>query len=62
MEEEDWKRNILTSLKDRIKVHKTKPVLKQDAVIEYLNELHEKYVLVRIDKATNNIAIICKKY
>ena len=37
-------------------------MLKQDAVIEYLNELHEKYVLVPIDKAANIIAIICKKY
>ena len=64
-----WKRKILqevdnkiNSLKHRIKVHKTSPVLKQGAVIEYWNELHEKYVLVSIDKATNNIAIICKKY
>ena len=31
-------------------------------LLEYLNELHEKYVLVPIDKAANNIAIICKKY
>ena len=37
-------------------------MLKQDAVIEYLNELHEKYVLVPIDKAANNIAIFFKKY
>ena len=37
-------------------------MLKQDALIEYLNELHEKYVLVSVDKAVNNIAIICKKY
>ena len=37
-------------------------MLKQDAVIEYLNELHKKYVLVPIDKAANNIAVICKKY
>ena len=37
-------------------------MLKQDAVIEYLHELHEKYVLVPIDKATNNITIICKKH
>ena len=37
-------------------------MLKQDSVIEYLHELHEKYVLVPIDKAANNIAIICKKY
>ena len=65
----DWRRKILQevgnkiiSLKHRIKVHKTNPVLKQDAVIEYLNELHEKYVLVPIDKAANNIAITCNKY
>ena len=37
-------------------------MLKQDAVIEYLNELHEKYVLVPIDKAANNVVITCKKY
>ena len=45
----DWKRKILQqvdsetiSLKYRIKVHKTNPMLKQDALIECLNELHEK--------------------
>ena len=37
-------------------------MLKQDAVTEYLNELYKNYVLVSIDKAANNIAIICKKY
>ena len=37
-------------------------MLKQDAVIEHLHELHKKYVLFPIDKAANNIAIICKKY
>ena len=52
----------LKSLKHRIKVHMANPVLKQDRVIEYLNELHEKYLFVSIDKAANNIAIICKKY
>ena len=35
-------------------------MLKQDAAIEYLNELHEKYVLVPIDNAANNVAIICR--
>ena len=45
----DWKRKILQEvdnkiifLKHRIKIHKTNPVLKQDAIIEYLHELHEK--------------------
>ena len=60
----DWKRKILQelnnktiSLKHRIKVYKKISVL-----IEYLNELHKTYVLVPIDKAANNIAVICKKY
>ena len=62
----EWKRKILQeydnkiiSLKHRIKVHKTNPALKQDAVIEYFHELREKYVFIPIDKAVNNIAIIC---
>ena len=65
----DWQRKILQevgnkiiSLKHQIKVCKTNTVLKHDAVIEYLNEMHEKYVLDPIDKAADNIAIICKKY
>ena len=64
----DWKRKILQeidnriiSLKHQIR-HKTNPVLKQNAVIEYLNELHEKHVLAPIDTTAYNIAIICKKY
>ena len=54
--------NKIPYLKHRMKVRKTNPVLKQDAVIEYLNQLHEKYVFVPIDKAANNIVIICEKY
>ena len=60
----NWKRKIpqevdnkIISLKHQIKVHKTNPVLKQDAVIEHLNELHEKHVLVPIEKAAKNIVI-----
>ncbi len=52
----------ITSLKRKIKPHKTNPVLKQPDVIQYLEELHLKYVLVPIDKAANNVAIICKKH
>jgi hypothetical protein len=52
----------ITLLKQKINPQKTNPVLKQPDVISYLNELHQKYVLVPIDKAANNVAIICKKY
>ena len=37
-------------------------MLKQDEVSEHLNGLHEKYVLIPIDNAANDIAIICKDY
>ena len=63
----DWKvkviqevHNKIISLKHQIKVHKTNTVLKKDVVIKYLSELHEKYVLVPIDRAAGNIAIISK--
>ena len=36
-------------------------MLKQDAVIEYINELHEKQVFDPIERADTNIAIIRKK-
>ena len=61
----EWKRKILQEIDNKIislKHHKTNPELKQDAVIKYLNELHKKYVFVPIDRSSNNIAIICKKY
>jgi hypothetical protein len=35
----------------------TNPIIKH-----YLEELHENYVVVPIDKAKNNIAIVCKKF
>ena len=52
----------ITSLKSTLKPQRTNPVLKQPDVVTYLEELHRKYVLVPIDKAANNVAIICKKH
>ena len=64
-----WKNEILKKvdekirkLKIRIKPKKNNQVLKRPEVIEYLKKMHEKYVFVPIDKAGNNIAIICKRY
>ena len=37
-------------------------MLKQDAVVEYLIEIHKKYAFILTDKAANNIAKMCKKY
>ena len=54
--------NIITTLKPKIKNTSPKTVLKQETVKNYLSELHSKYVIVPIDKAANNVAIICKKF
>ena len=37
------------------------PVLSDNAVRKCLKDLHEKFVFVPIDKASNNIAIVCKR-
>ena len=64
-----WKNMILqkvdtkiTLLKRKVTLHKSNPILKQPDVIQHLEELHQKYVFVPIDKAANNVAIVCKKH
>ena len=64
-----WKESVLIKVDDEIKrlsqklrKHHTNPVLKQDEVLNYLKEFHAKYVMVPIDKAANNVAVICKRY
>ena len=64
-----WKNMVLHKvdakialLKRKVTLHKSNPVLKQPDVIQHLEELHKKYVFVPIDKAANNVAIICKKH
>ena len=49
-------------LKKSVKPQQTKQVLKNEEAIRDLTELHSKYVIVPIDKAANNIAIICKRF
>ena len=64
-----WKTEILNKvdskirlLRRKIKYQKLNPVLKRPEVVDYLKHIHDKFVLVPIDKASNNIAIICKRY
>ena len=52
----------IKELKNKFTFSKVKQVLKDPKVIFYLNILQEQYVMCPIDKATNNIAFICKKY
>ena len=52
----------VTNLKIKIKPQHTKPILKQADVKLYLDEFQKRYVLVPTDKASNNIAIVCKTF
>ena len=40
----------------------TKPVLQNEKVLSDLSELHSKFVIVTINKASNNVAITCKRF
>ena len=64
-----WKNEILrkvdekiTSLKRKIKPQRCNQILKRPDVITCLENLHKNYVIVPIDKAANNVSIICKRY
>ena len=62
------KRDML-NVKRQIKVCRQKypskkyiPALKDSAVLKELSELHNQFVLVPVDKASKNVAIICKSF
>ena len=64
-----WKAKILELVDDRLRVLKfwkvpsiTKPILQDEEVITALSELHNNFVVVPIDKASNNVSIICKRF
>ena len=46
----------------KFKFSKVKQLLRDLELIFYLNMLQEQYVMRPINKATNNITFICKKY
>ena len=49
-------------LKSKVTASQTKPFLQNQDVTSALADLHNKFVIVPIDKATNNIAIVCKRF
>ena len=52
----------INTLKSKITISATKPLLQDQDVSSALAELHSKFVIVPIDKASNNIAIVCKRF
>ena len=65
----EWKSKILELVDDRVRILKfwkvpsvTKQILQEEEVKTSLSELHRKFVIVPIDKAANNVALICKRF
>ena len=64
-----WKITLFKSIQEKVKKLKKKMkfkpgqnVLKDPACLKYLKELKDLFVLVPIDKATNSVGLICRKY
>ena len=63
----DWRDGINLKMDDRIgslaqNQQRNFPVLKDRDAKRCLSELQEKYVIVPIDKAANNVAFVCKRF
>ena len=65
----DWEETVHECIEQRVRCLKQrhvnrrkKHVLKNRVHLDYLNKLHENYVLVPADKAANNVIVVCKKY
>ena len=65
----EWKVRLIgmidrkyAELKPRTRYKPASKVLKDPECIKELEEIHSKFVLVPIDKASNNIGFVCKKY
>ena len=65
----DWKETMYSCIDERIKMlqqlhlnKRKKQVLKSKVHLDYLNKLHDNFVLVPADKATNNVIVVCNKY
>ena len=52
----------ISSLKSKQSFQKHSPVLSSNTCVKALAELHENFVIVPIDKAANNIALVCKRF
>ena len=64
----EWVKSIRTLIRRRVFVlkhtfnSKPKTIFRDSTVSSCLSELHDKYVIVPADKASNNVVFVCKKY
>ena len=64
-----WRVEVLKAVDDRIleissklKVDYVEETLKDSECRQYLSDLHSRYVIAPIDKATGNVSLICKRF
>ena len=62
-----WRSTLLKLLRTETQKHKHEfdhynSVLKDNAVVHYIQKLHKRFVIIPIDKAANNFAFVCKKF
>ena len=55
-------KSIIKSKLAKLNFFECHQILSQDNVKEYLSQLHDKYVICPIDKASHNFAIVCKSF
>ena len=66
----DWEKTIHECTDDRVRSLKSRRINKRKEyvlkytynIVDYLNDLHETFVLVPADKAASNVIVVCKKY
>ena len=65
----NWEETVNTFIDEKIRCLKQqqvnkrkKHVLKSRVHLDNLNKMHENFVLVPTDKASNNVIVVCKKY
>ena len=65
---DEWVKSVRSLLQIRIKQLSqsirtpTTSIFKDPNVAKYLSLLHDKYVIVSADKATNKISFVCKSH
>ena len=55
-------RTKISALKEKTPFDTNKQVLKSTECLQALENLHEQFVVVPIDKASSNIALVCKRF
>ena len=61
----DWTESVKSVINNRVNIYqfdRNKSVLSSHIAKEYLDSVHDNFVLALADKASNNVIIICKKF